>query len=90
VPFQSQWLDFGHFETVVVTYMQALVFEQKLRVAVHVPQLPDTIEQAKALSMAFEIIFRTFAQSKGRILASTDSPPPRSNRSSALNALKQE
>jgi hypothetical protein len=85
VPFQSQWLESGHFQTVVVTYMQALVFEQKLRVAVHVPPLPDTIERAKGLSMAFEIIFRTLAQSKDGF-----SPSAVDSLERALNVLKQE
>jgi hypothetical protein len=84
VSFQSQWLESGHFQTVVVTYMQALVFEQQLGVPAPIPPpLPETIERARALSMAFEIIFRTLAQSKDGF-----SPSAVESLERALNVLK--
>lgn len=43
--------------------MRASIFEQMITVPVHIPAQPDTIERAKQLSEAFEVLFRTFAQS---------------------------
>ena len=84
VPFLSQWLQSGHFEMTVVTYMRALVFEHQLRVPVSVPPaLPETIGRAKQLSERFEIVFRTLAQSKDGFSPSTVESLER-----ALNVLK--
>ena len=84
VPFLSQWLQSGHFEMTVIAYMRAFVFEQQLGVPAPVPPpLPETIERAKGLSMAFEIVFRTLAQSKDGF-----SPSAVESLDRALNVLK--